>query len=83
MDARQNDGPAFPHSFESADGHPRWMQSSGMSLLDYFAGQIAVGMAAYSGTSGLGYGPGDIATRSYEVARSMVAARAALKATGG
>ena len=47
-----------------------------MALRDWFAGQIANGMAAHSGTSGLAYGPGDIAARSYEVADAMLAVRA-------
>lgn len=47
----------------------------GMSLRDWFAGQIAFGMAAHSGTQGLTFGPGEIATRSYEVADAMLKAR--------
>ena len=47
----------------------------GMSLRDYFAGQIATGMAAYSGTAGVSYGPYEIAGRSYEVADAMLKAR--------
>ena len=46
-----------------------------MSLRDWFAGQIANGMAAHSGTMGTPFGPGDIAQRSYEVADAMLAAR--------
>ena len=46
-----------------------------MSLRDYFAGQIATGMAAYSGTAGVSYGPYEIAGRSYEVADAMLKAR--------
>lgn len=60
-------GPAFPRDYRR-EGH-------GMSLRDWFAGQIANGMAAYSGTSGVSYGPGDIAGRSYELADAMLAAR--------
>lgn len=50
--------------------HPR-----GMSLRDWFAGNVAQGMAAHSGTMGAGFGPGDIAQRSYEIAGAMIAAR--------
>lgn len=47
----------------------------GMSTRDYFAAQIACGMAAFSGTSGMGYGPAEIAGRSYQVADAMLRAR--------
>jgi hypothetical protein len=65
--------PAFPNT-----GNPTWgMEPNyGMTLRDWFAGKIANGMAAHTGTTGLGFGPGDIATRSYEVADAMLAARA-------
>ena len=68
------DGPAFPVLDRSGDG-PLYCQSSSMSLRDYFAGQIAMGMAAFSGTSGISYGPGEIAGRAYEVADAMLAHR--------
>ena len=66
-DKLKDGGTAFP-----AD---RMHQTSGMSLRDWFAGQIANGMAAYSGTTGMAFGPGDIAKRSYEVADAMLSAR--------
>lgn len=50
-------------------------RNSGMTLRDWFAGQVANGMAAHSGTSGAYYGPGDIAARAYEVADAMLAER--------
>ena len=69
-------GPAFPSpdvfrpdGVHVAGGH------HGMSLRDWCAGQIAAGMAAYSGTSGLSYGPGEIAGRSYQIADAMLTAR--------
>jgi len=46
----------------------------GMSLRDWFAGQVAGGMAAFSGTAGVSYGPGDIAGRAYQIADAMLAA---------
>ena len=60
-------GPAFPAHWQ--DDHP------GMSLRDWFAGMVASGMAAHSGTSGVSYGPHDIAGRSYQVADALLAAR--------
>lgn len=45
------------------------------NLRDRIAIQIAGGLAAFSGTAGVSYGPGDIAGRAYEVADAMLAAR--------
>lgn len=72
-------GPAFPRSQKAAlspitDVNGDDIQS-GMSLRDHFAAQIASGMAAFSGTAGVSYGPKEIAGRSYEVADAMIAAR--------
>ena len=66
-------GAAFPIPALEAVG--AYEAEPGMSLRDYFAGQIATGMAAYSGTSGLSYGPYEIADRSYEIADAMLKAR--------
>lgn len=69
-------GPAFPvpiASHASGDTVPAF--DWGMSLRDFFAGQVAAGMAAFSGTAGVSYGPHDIAGRAYEVADAMLAAR--------
>ena len=41
----------------------------------------AEGMAAFSGTAGVSYGPHDIAGRAYEVADAMIAARTAREAS--
>ncbi|WP_454917345.1 hypothetical protein [Xanthobacter sediminis] len=74
MSDQINDGgPAFPHMM--AQGHPDY--AGGISLRDYFAGQIASGMAAFSGTAGVSYGPDEIAGRSYQVADAMLKAREA------
>jgi hypothetical protein len=62
---KPRDPPAFPSPLDTSDG--------GMSLRDYFAGQIAAGMAAFSGTAGAGYGPYEIAGRSYQIADAMLA----------
>ena len=77
-------GPAFPghHYFDPSRGqYGEHMTASdvgcgGMSLRDWFAGQVAGGMAAFSGTAGVSYGPGDIAGRAYQVADAMLAERA-------
>lgn len=84
MKKRSDGGAAFPQFDVVAgerDGHGDVIDAyttatGGMSLRDWFAGQIASGMAAYSGTSGVSYGPGDIAGRSYEIADAMLKARA-------
>ena len=67
---------AFPthDSTEYCDPRERILQG-GMTLRDAFALSIAGGMAAYSGTEGHNYGPGEIANRSYQVADAMLAAR--------
>lgn len=66
-----SDKPENPPAFACAaeNGY-----QGGMTLSDYFAGQIAAGMAA-SGTRGLNYSPFDIASRSYEIADAMLKAR--------
>lgn len=53
--------------------------SAGMTLRDYFAAQIAAGLAAYSGTEGISFSPYNIAGRSYEVADEMMKARKQLE----
>lgn len=65
---------AFP-VLDSPDGTALYCRDAGMSLRDWFAGMVASGMAAHSGTSGISYGPHDIAGRSYEVADALLAAR--------
>lgn len=77
--SRVNDGGhAFPHAWTETNQHGASypMVHSGMSLRDWFAGQIACGMSAFSGTAGLSYGPDDIAGRSYQIADAMLAERA-------
>lgn len=71
---QDNGGAAFPCPEQFRDGivHP---PQPGLSLRDWFAGQIAGGMAAHSGTVGCPFGPGDIAQRSYEVADAILSAR--------
>lgn len=65
---------AFP-VLDSPDGNALYCRDAGMSLRDFFAAQIASGMAAFSGTAGISYGPKEIAGRSYEVADAMIEAR--------
>ena len=62
---------AFPESLDSNGPF------GGTTLRDYFAAQIAAGMAAYSGTSGVSYRPYEIAGRAYEVADAMLSRREA------
>ena len=65
-------GPAFPCEGGEFSG---LHAAPGMTLRDFFAAHIAGGMAAFSGTAGVSYGPGEIAGRSYQVADAMLAAR--------
>lgn len=67
-------GSAFP-VLDSPDGSALYCREAGISIRDYFAAHVAAGMAAFSGTSGLSYGPDDIAGRSYQVADAMIRAR--------
>ena len=67
---------AFPTHDQTPTTDPRErILQGGMTLRDAFALSIAGGMAAYSGTEGGNYGPGEIANRSYQVADAMLAAR--------
>ena len=66
-------GPAFPNSVQPDFQYAE----AGMTIRDFFAAHVASGMAAFSGTAGVSYGPGDIAGRSYEVADAMLKARSA------
>ena len=68
---------ALPQSYQNRDTGGAWFtdHDHGMTLRDAFALSIAGGMAAYSGTEGGNYGPGEIANRSYQVADAMLAAR--------
>ena len=67
---------AFPTHDQTQTTDPRSrILQGGMTLRDAFALSIAGGMAAYSGTEGGNYGPGEIANRSYQVADAMLAAR--------
>lgn len=69
-----NDGGNKLRAFPMAFYGEQFIQE-GMTLRDYFAGHIAMGMAAFSGTAGLSYGPEEIAGRSYQVADAMLKVR--------
>lgn len=69
-----DDSHAFPILDNLGDGS-LYCRSGGMLLRDYFAAHIAAGMAAFSGTAGVSYGPDDIAGRSYQIADAMLAHR--------
>ena len=78
MTSFNDGGPAFPATEEGQtafSGQPCTIYHPGMSLRDWFAGQAMQGMVAYSGSTGAGFGPGDIAARSYEIADAMLAER--------
>ncbi len=73
MTNKKDGGPAFPFAVPERF----YAAHEGMSLRDWFAGQIASGLAAYSGTSGINYGPVEIAERAYQVADAIIKAREA------
>ena len=70
-------GPAFPAQWESPiSGDP--MQSLGMTLRDYFAGQALAGMFASEGVGPEGSTWGeipDVAQHAYRMADAMLAER--------
>lgn len=74
MAERKDGGPAFPFNEKHDDGS-HYYSNAGMSLRDWFAGQALAGMLAYTGSYGLGNGPGETAVRAYEIADAMLAAR--------
>lgn len=45
------------------------------TLRDLFATKAMQGMVAFSGSAGLGFGPGDIAGRAYQIADAMLSER--------
>ena len=57
-------GTAFPYEWES---------SKGMSLRDYFAGQVVAGLLANSSYED--YDPGTVAHSAYDMAEAMLAER--------
>lgn len=68
MTDNNNGGAAFPHT--RSRGHLQ-DQMPGMSLRDWFAGQIAAGMASRDGSFSSSY----IAIQSYLTADAMLAER--------
>lgn len=66
-DSIDDGGPAFPSPHYNND------ELSGMSLRDYFAGQIVAGLLANSSYED--YRPAPLAMSAYEVADAMIVAR--------
>ena len=84
MNKINDGGPAFPHLNPNFDGNwDKEPQRGGMSLRDWFAGQIAAALA--TGNAGMlggkfsayssGYCNASIADRAYTLADAMLAAR--------
>lgn len=76
----------FDSLTDSEDGNPHWKQVTEEDLnnilhefsqatRDWMAGQALVGLCSYSGSYGATNGPGDLATRAYEIADAMIGAR--------
>lgn len=74
---------AFPHSFERVPNHPRFAESEGMDLRDYFAAKAMQGMLAYStnnemsGNWSNNASSETVAKGAYEYADAMMKAREA------
>lgn len=78
MSARDNGGPAFPIPGEwSSDGVGISAPWGGMTLRDYFAGQLAAAILAGDWWKTLQDGP-DLSKEAYQFADSMLAARVKL-----
>ena len=69
MTMKPNGGPAFPVPI---DQYPEF---SGMTLRDYFAGQVLAGMDADFSSSGLSWFEQHGAAGIYRIADAMIAAR--------
>jgi|TARA_R110000782_G_scaffold30776_5_gene76405 hypothetical protein len=72
---KDNGGAAFP--FAANDVSNMKMQSQGMTLRDWFAGQVLAGISSIS-IDGFSVSPKDEAEWAYQRADAMIAARAAL-----
>jgi hypothetical protein len=71
--AKENDEPAFPHRIVGTD-HGVF---SGMSLRDYFAGQVVEQCIRNAMCDDGGWDPDTVALHAYLVANAMLAARKA------
>ena len=72
-----NNPPAFPiPDVRTHDGMGISEGSPGMTLRDWFAGQALAGSMAFHGSLGMGFGPGEVAARAYEIADAMLGDRA-------
>lgn len=68
-------GPAFSTTWDAS--HNAALQTEdGMSKRAYIATKIAAALATYSGSVGINFGPGSIATRSCEIADALIASLA-------
>lgn len=74
-------GPAFPVA-ETRDQYGNGLQegSSGMTLRDYFAGQVLAGLVAYPGRQNETNAPEHFARWAYAVSDAMIAERSKTEA---
>lgn len=68
-DRIEDGGPAYPHSFRDAEGHPLMHQAGGMTLRDHFAGRALANSAICDGNFVQN------AKWAYQMADAMIAAR--------
>ena len=75
MSAPNDGGPAFPcETYGIKNGKETTIPTNGMSLRDWFAGQVLCGICANPRLDGQGYHPA-VAASCYEMADAMLAAR--------
>ncbi len=73
-DERDDGGPAFPHRWTAVDGAP--MGVRGMSLRDYFAGQVLPSVFESANRSNRELATTDkVAEKAYQIADAMLKAK--------
>ena len=71
-------GPAFPQTYVDKEYNPYTIDTTGMTLRDYFAGQVAIGAMSQYCWNGDRFNdptPEDIAQEAYRIADAMLKAR--------
>lgn len=77
MSEEKDGGPAFPSAADTAEGHQ--MKDYGMSLRDWFAGQVMAEITRLSIDAEGGWDAGTVAAGCYHLADAMLAERKKVK----
>lgn len=80
MSERDDGGPAFPRPAHTTDRQSDWVEISselvGMSLRDWFAGQIAAHQCHMAATGTNAWSPETLAKFAYQIADALLAEKA-------